>query len=49
MSSTDDTIIDLEPRVRHILSQLGARADGLVQVLREVQEEFGYLPDLRSY
>ncbi len=35
---------DLEPRVRRIVSRWGHDSTGLVQILREVQEEFGYLP-----
>src|SRR5512139_3268253 len=35
---------DLEPRVRRVVSRWSHDPTGLVQVLREVQEEFGYLP-----
>ena len=44
MNAVPEHLADLEPRVRHILSQWGHDPTGLVQVLREVQEEFGYLP-----
>jgi [NiFe] hydrogenase diaphorase moiety large subunit len=37
-------LTDLEPRVRRIVSRWGHDPTGLVQVLREIQEEFGYLP-----
>jgi len=39
----DDTL-DIEVRVRAIVSRWGHDPTGLVQILREVQEEFGYLP-----
>ena len=35
---------DLEPRVRRIVTRWDHDPTGLVQILREVQEEFGYLP-----
>jgi [NiFe] hydrogenase diaphorase moiety large subunit len=44
MESMPDVTNDLEPRVRGIVSRWGHDPTGLVQVLREVQEEFGYLP-----
>ena len=39
-----DTQDDFEPRVRRIISRWGHDPGALVQVLREVQEAFGYLP-----
>jgi [NiFe] hydrogenase diaphorase moiety large subunit len=44
MNAVPELLADLEPRVRRILSQWGHDPTGLVQVLREVQEEFGCLP-----
>jgi len=44
MNAVPEHLADLEPRVRRILSHWGHDPTGLVQVLREVQEEFGYLP-----
>ena len=44
MNAVPESLADLEPRVRRILSQWGHDPTGLVQVLREVQEEFGCLP-----
>jgi [NiFe] hydrogenase diaphorase moiety large subunit len=44
MNAVPEAFADLEPRVRRILSQWGHDPTGLVQVLREVQEEFGCLP-----
>jgi [NiFe] hydrogenase diaphorase moiety large subunit len=44
MNAVPEQLADLEPRVRRILSQWGHDPTGLVQVLREVQEEFGCLP-----
>jgi [NiFe] hydrogenase diaphorase moiety large subunit len=35
---------DLEARVRRIVSRWGHEPTGLVQILREVQEDFGHLP-----
>jgi len=46
MNAVPESLADLEPRVRRILSHWGHDPTGLVQVLREVQEEFGYLPRL---
>ena len=39
-----EAITDLEPRVRRIVTRWDHDPTGLVQILREVQEEFGYLP-----
>ena len=39
-----EAIADLEPRVRRIVTRWDHDPTGLVQILREVQEEFGYLP-----
>ena len=39
-----ESITDLEPRVRRIVTRWDHDPTGLVQILREVQEEFGYLP-----
>jgi [NiFe] hydrogenase diaphorase moiety large subunit len=39
-----EAITDLEPRVRCIVTRWDHDPTGLVQILREVQEEFGYLP-----
>jgi len=39
-----DAIPDLEPRVRRVVSRWGHDPSGLVQVLREVQEDCGHLP-----
>jgi len=39
-----ETNADLEPRVRRIVSRWGHDPTALVQILREVQEEFDYLP-----
>ena len=39
-----DTPDELEPRIRRIISRWGHDPGALVQVLREVQEECGYLP-----
>jgi [NiFe] hydrogenase diaphorase moiety large subunit len=39
-----EIVTDLEPRVRRIVARWGHDPTGLVQVLREIQEEFGYLP-----
>ena len=44
MNAVPEHLADLEPRVRRILSHWGHDPTGLVQVLREVQEEFGCLP-----
>jgi len=44
MNAVPEQLADLEPRVRRILSHWGHDPTGLVQVLREVQEEFGCLP-----
>jgi [NiFe] hydrogenase diaphorase moiety large subunit len=44
MEAVPDTAPDLEPRVRQIVSRRGHDPSRLVQVLREVQEEFGHLP-----
>jgi len=44
MNTVPESLTDLEPRVRRILSRWGHDPTGLVQVLREVQEQFGYLP-----
>jgi [NiFe] hydrogenase diaphorase moiety large subunit len=44
MKAMSDIVTDLEPRVRRIVSRWGHDPTGLVQVLREIQEEFGYLP-----
>ena len=44
MNAVPESVADLEPRVRRILSHWGHDPTGLVQVLREVQEEFGCLP-----
>jgi [NiFe] hydrogenase diaphorase moiety large subunit len=38
------TQVDLEPRVRRVTARWEHDPGALVQVLREVQEEFGYLP-----
>jgi [NiFe] hydrogenase diaphorase moiety large subunit len=42
----DRAIPDLEARVRRIATRWGHEPTGLVQILREVQEEFGCLPQL---
>jgi [NiFe] hydrogenase diaphorase moiety large subunit len=39
-----DTPDELESRVRRVISRWGHDPGALVQVLREVQEDFGYLP-----
>ena len=39
-----EAMTDLEPRVRRIVTRWDHDPTGLVQILREVQEEFGYLP-----
>ena len=39
-----EAITDLEPRVRSIVTRWDHDPTALVQILREVQEEFGYLP-----
>ena len=39
-----DAIPELEPRVRRIVSRWGHDSSGLVQILREVQEDCGHLP-----
>jgi [NiFe] hydrogenase diaphorase moiety large subunit len=39
-----DTIPELEPRVRRIVARWNHDPTGLVQILREVQEEFGCVP-----
>jgi [NiFe] hydrogenase diaphorase moiety large subunit len=44
MNAVPDPLADLEPRVRRILARWGHDPTGLVQVLREVQDEFGHLP-----
>jgi [NiFe] hydrogenase diaphorase moiety large subunit len=44
MQAVPTTIADLEPRVRHVVSRWAHDPTGLVQILREVQEAFGYLP-----
>jgi len=41
---TDEAINDLEARVRRVVTRWGHDPGGLVQILREVQEEFGHLP-----
>ena len=39
-----EAITDLEPRVRRIVTRWDHDATALVQILREVQEEFGHVP-----
>jgi [NiFe] hydrogenase diaphorase moiety large subunit len=39
-----EAITEVEPRVRRIVTRWDHDPTGLVQILREVQEEFGYLP-----
>jgi [NiFe] hydrogenase diaphorase moiety large subunit len=39
-----EAITDLEPRVRRIVTRWDHDPTALVQILRETQEEFGYLP-----
>ena len=41
-----DAIPELEPRVRRIVSRWGHDSSGLVQILREVQEDCGHLPQV---
>ncbi len=44
MNASTDAIADLEPRVRRIVSRWGHDPTSLVQVLSEVQEDIGHLP-----
>ena len=44
MDAMPDDTLDIEARVRVTVSRWGHDPTGLVQILREVQEEFGYLP-----